>query len=73
MCEKIWDKFHMKNMGDYHDLLLLFEKRCIVISKCFLKVHWLKLKFYGLDLFHCFSPPGLSWDAMLKMTSVKLE
>ena len=19
MCEKIWDKFGMKNMGDYHD------------------------------------------------------
>ena len=31
------------------------------------------LKFYGLDRFHCFSSPGLSWDTMLKMTGVKLE
>ena len=28
---------------------------------------------YGLDLCHYFSAPGLSWDAMLKMTGVKLE
>ena len=31
------------------------------------------LKFYGLDPCHYFSSPGLSWDAMLKVTSVKLE
>ena len=28
---------------------------------------------YGLDPFHYFSSPGLSWDAMLKMTGIKLE
>ena len=32
---------------------------------------WLKL--YGLDPCHYFSSPGLSWNAMLKMTGVKLE
>ena len=31
------------------------------------------LKFYKLDHCHYFSSPGLSWDAMLKMTGVKLE
>ena len=31
------------------------------------------LKFYGLDSCHYFISPGLSWDAMLKMTDVKLE
>ena len=31
------------------------------------------LKYYGLDPCHDFSAPGLSWDAMLKMTDVKLE
>ena len=29
------------------------------------------LKFYELDPCHYFSSPGLSWDAMLKMTGVK--
>ena len=31
------------------------------------------LKFYKLNACHYFSFPGLSWEAMLKMTSVKLE
>ena len=31
-CERIWDKFEMKNMGDYHDHHV--KKRCIVISRC---------------------------------------
>ena len=31
------------------------------------------LKYYGLDPCHYFSAPGLSWNAMLKMTGVTLE
>ena len=31
------------------------------------------LKDYGLDPCHYFSSPGLSWDAMLKMTGIQLE
>ena len=31
------------------------------------------LKFSGLDACHYVSSSGLSWDAMLKMTDVKLE
>ena len=31
------------------------------------------LKYYTLDPCHCFSAPELSWDAILKMTGVKLE
>ena len=29
-------------------------------------------KYYGLDRCHYFSSPGLSWNAMLKMTDIKL-
>ena len=31
------------------------------------------LEYYCLDPCHYFSSPGLSWDAMLKMTGIKLE
>ena len=31
------------------------------------------LNYYQLDPFHYFSSPGLSWDAMLKLTKIKLE
>ena len=61
----------MKNMGDYHnhyikkDVLLLVHVYKTFIDTC--------LKYYGLDLCHYFSSPGLSWDAMFKMTDKKLE
>ena len=31
------------------------------------------LKFYKLDPSHCFSSPGLNWDAMLKIIGIKFE
>ena len=58
-------------MGDYHDhylkedLLLSVDVFENFIATC--------LKFYGLDPCHYLSSPGLSWDAMLKVTGVKLE
>ena len=70
-CEKIWDKFEMKNMGDYHDHYL--KKDVLLSADVFEKFIDTCLKFYGLDPCHYFSSPGLNWDAMLKMTGVKLE
>ena len=70
-CEKIWDKFEMKNMGDYHDHYL--KKDVLLLADVFEKFIDTCLKFYGLDPCHYFSFPGLSWDAMLKMTGIKLE
>ena len=31
------------------------------------------LSYYGLDPCHYYSSPGLSFDAMLKMTKIKLD
>ena len=69
--EKIWDRFNMKNMGDYHDHYL--KKDVLLIADIFGKFIDTCLKYYELDPCHYFSAPGLSWDAMLKMTGVKLE
>ena len=71
VCERIWDKFKMKNMGDYHDHYL--KKDVLLLADIFEKFINTCLKCYELDPFHYFSAPGLSWDAMLKMTGVKLE
>ena len=71
VCEKIWDKFNMKNMGDYHDYYL--KKDILLLADVFEKFIDTCLKYYELDPCHYFSAPGLSWDAMLKMTGVKLE
>ena len=69
--KKVWDKCDMKNMGDYHDYYL--EKDALLLPDAFEKFIDTCLKFCGLDPCHYFSSPGLSWDAMLKMTGVKLE
>ena len=47
------------------DVLLLFDGFEKFVDVC--------LKDYGLDPCHYFSSPGLSWDAMLKMTGINLE
>ena len=70
-CEKIWDKSNMTNMGDYHDDYL--KKDVLFMADVFEKFIDTYLKYYGLDPCHYFSSPGLSWDAMLKMTGVKLQ
>ena len=61
----------MKNMGHYHDHY--FKKDVLLSANVFEKFIATWLKFYGPDSCHYFSSPGLSWDAMLKMTGVKLE
>ena len=56
-------------MGDYHDRC--FKKDVLLLADVFEK--FIAIKFYGLDPCHYFSSPGLGWDAMLKMTGLKLE
>ena len=70
-CEKIWDKFEMKYMGDYHDNYL--KQNVLQLADVFEKCICTYLKYYRLDPCHYFSSPGSSWDAMLKMTGVKFH
>ena len=58
-------------MDDYHDHYL--KKDVLFSAYVFEKFIATCLKLYGLDPCHYFTFPGLSWDAMLKMTGVKLE
>ena len=70
-CEKTWDKFELKNMGDYHNHYLI--KDVLLLVDVFKKFIDTCSKYYGLDPCHYFSSTGLSWDAMLKMTDTKFE
>ena len=45
----------------------------LLLAKVFKKFTFTCLKYYSLDPCHYISAPGLSWDAMLKMTKVELE
>ena len=61
----------MKNMGDYHDHYL--KNDVLLLADVFVKFISTCIKHYELDPCHYFSASGLCWDAMLKMTDVKLE
>ena len=70
-CGETWGKFEMKNVGVYHDHY--FKKGVLLLADVYEKFIDTCSKYYGLDPCHYFSSPGLSWDAMLKMTGIKLE
>ena len=58
-------------MGDYHDDYL--KKVVLLLADVFKKFIDTCFKFYKLDTCHYFTSPGLSWDAMLKMTGVEFQ
>ena len=61
----------MNTMGDYHDLYL--KANVLLLADVFEKFINTCLNYYKLDPCHYLTSPGLSWDAMLKMTGIELE
>ena len=70
-AQKVWKTFSMNNVGDYHDLYL--QSDILLLADVFENFRKTCLEYYKLDPCHYFTSPGLSWDAMLKMTDIKLE
>ena len=70
-AKRVWKAFKIKTMGEYHDLYLGSDVLLLVdVFESFRKTC---LQYYKLEPYHYFTSPGLSWDAMLKMTNIKLE
>ena len=63
--------FGMDTMDNYHDLYLWTA--VLLLADVFETFTSICLAYYGLDPCHYFSSPGLSWDAMLKMTEIELK
>ena len=70
-AEKVWNTFQLQTMGEYHNLYL--KSDILLLSDVFENFRKTCLQYYKLDPCHYFTSPGLSWDAMLKMTDIKLE
>ena len=69
--QNIWEEFEFNTFEDFHDHYL--KKDVPLLVDTFEKFISTCLKYQGLDPCHYFSAPGLSWDAMLKMTKIELE
>ena len=70
-AKKVWKTFKIKTMGEYHDLYLGSD--VLLLTDVFENFRKTCMQYYKLDPCHYFTSLGLSWDAMLKMTNIKLE
>ena len=67
--KNVWNAFKCKNLGQYHDLYLGSD--VLLLADVFESFRKTCLEYYKLDPCHYFTSPGLSWDAMLKMTNIQ--
>ena len=70
-AKKVWEAYECETLGDYHDLYLATDT--LLLADVFGNFRKICLKHYGLDPAHYYTNPGLSWNALLKITGVKLE
>ena len=70
-AEKVWREFELKNMGEYHDLYLKTD--VLLLADVMENFRKLCKENYELDPAHFFTVPGMAWDAMLKITGIKLD
>lgn len=68
---KVWKTFNCKTLGEYSDIYL--KSDVLILTDIFENYRTVCLKHYKLDPAHYYTVPGLSWDAMLKYTTVELE
>jgi len=66
-----WKKFEIFDMHGYYDLYLKTD--VLLLADFFESFRKVSMANYGLEPLHYYSAPGLSWETMLKNTSVKLE
>ena len=69
--EKIFNKFNIKNLGEYHDLCV--QGDTLSLADVFENFRDMCMKIYEVEPSYFLSAPGLAWQTYLKKTGVKLE
>ena len=70
-AKEVWSVFKIRDLGEYHDLYLRTD--VLLLADVFESFRGTCLEYYRLDPCHYFSAPGLSWDALLRMTKINLD
>ena len=70
-AQRVWETFGCQTLGNYTDLYCRTD--VLLLADVFENFRKTSQKQYGLDPAHYYTSPGLSWDALLKKTEVKLE
>ena len=70
-AKRVWSVFQIRDLGQYHDLYLRTD--VLLLADVFESFRSTCLEYYSLDPCHYFPAPGLSWDALLRMTKINLD
>jgi hypothetical protein len=70
-ASEIWDHFKCRDHREFINLYL--KSDVMLLADCFEKVRDFIMKNYMLGPCHCYSVPGLTWQAGLKFTGTKLD
>ena len=70
-AQKVWRTFNCQTLGDYSDLYCRTD--VLLLADVFENFRKTCMQHYKLDPANYYTSPGLSWDALLKKTKVKLE
>lgn len=70
-AQHIWTIFNIKTMSEYSELYLKTD--VLLLADIFENFRDSILNIYKLDPAQYYTLPGLSWDAMLKYTRVRIE
>lgn len=70
-AKEVWRVFRCNTLGEYSDLYLLTD----VLLLCDVFEYFRKTMMcsHKVDPAHYFTAPGMTWDAMLKCTQIKLD
>lgn len=70
-ANKVWNEFNIKTLGEYSDLYMKTD--ILLLADVFEHFRETCYSIYKLDPAHYYTAPGLSFDAMLKYTQVRIE
>ena len=70
-AQKVWETFHCKTMGDYHDLYVTTDT--LLLADVFQNFRRTCKETYRLDPANYLTAPGLAWDALLLHSKIELE
>ena len=67
----VWTAFGMRTLSDYYDLYLKTD--VLLLADVFKNFRETSLRYYEIDPCNNYSAPGLAWNAVLKMTGIRLK
>ena len=70
-AQTVFNDFQMNTLGEYHNLYLISD--ILLLADVFTVSRWMCVSYYKIDPVHCYTTPGLSWQAAIRMIDVTFE